>query len=104
MPILQNQSFITAVKKGRVLSEEQKQDLLSVPMLPESYQQAVTTQLTTFDEHSKERESYLRNTLEASFTEFKARLASEGVTEQTKHELLEKARKQIDSFFPNTQD
>lgn len=99
----QNTSYIPAVKKSRVLSQEQKQDLLDMASsLPDSYQEKIAPLLETFNNHSEEREVYLRDKLEKTYTEFMKQLDSEGIEESKKNELLAKARKQINAFFPKS--
>jgi len=93
-------NFINVVKSSRVLTSEQKELLLADPQLPETFQRNVAATLAEFDEHSKAREALLREKLEQSYTEFIRQLDSAGIGEEKKKELLKKARKQIEEFFP----
>lgn len=93
--------FINIVKQSRVLSTEQKSLLLDGPALSEGYQKQMLTFLQEFDKNSKAREAYLRDKIETLYTEFVSQLDDEGIVESTKKELLEKAKKQMASFFPD---
>lgn len=93
--------FHTVVKHSRVLTTEQKEDLLADPQLPAAYQKKVASYLATFDKHSKAREAYLRDKLEVLYTEFIATLDREEIGEEEKKEVMAKAKKQMDAFFPN---
>lgn len=95
-----NISFDAVVKGSRVLTSEQKEELLAGAALPAAYQKKLVSYLSTFDKHSKAREAYLRDKLEKLYTEFMSQLDSEELDEETKKELLEKAKKQMDAFFP----
>lgn len=95
-----NTSFKNIVQQSRVLSGEQKALLLDGPKLPEEYQTHISTMLQEFDKNSKAREAYLRDKMEELYTEFVSQLDDEGIEENTKKELLEKAKKQMASFFP----
>jgi|GEM_PF-6325575 len=97
---VQKNTFINAVTQSRVLTREQKEGLLADPQLPEVYQVVVMNLLSEFDKNSKERESYLRDKMEELYTEFIAQLDAEKVGEDTKKALLEKTKKQLESFFP----
>lgn len=94
-------SFIRVVKNSRVLSQDQKQEILDQPeLLPETYRKHVMKQLSLFDRHSRYRETMLRKKLEASFTSFEQQLTKEGIDETEKVRLTARARKQIKQFFP----
>lgn len=93
-------TFKNAVKNSRVLSLEQKEGLLADPQLPVAYQENIAKLLSKFDKNSKAREAYLRDKMEELYTEFIVQLDAEGVREEKKKELVEKAKKQMESFFP----
>lgn len=94
-------TFATVVKQSRVLSSEQKALFLEDwEALPETYRAKVMKFLLMFDEHSKARERYLREKLNATYQDFEQRLVREGVEANERNMLLEKARKQINAFFP----
>jgi hypothetical protein len=98
-----SQSFITTVKNSRVLNHEQKQALLEDPeAFPQEYRDSLEQTLTTFDENSKAREELLREKLQENLMQFEKRLNEEGIGEEEKEQLLTKAKKQIDAFFPKT--
>jgi len=95
------QSFITAVTESRVLSDDQKKELTDSPeMLPEQYRDQVVTLLKTFDEHSRIREELLRSKLTASFSAFEKEIESSDMDESEKARVLQKAREQVQEFFP----
>lgn len=98
---VQKNTFINAVTQSRVLTREQKEGLLADPQLPEAYQVVVMNLLTEFDKNSKERELFLRDKMKELYTEFIAQLDAEGIEEDKKKELLEKAKKQMESFSPS---
>lgn len=93
-------SFIDVVTQSRVLSTEQKALLLEGPTLPDEFQKNSIVFLQEFDKNSKARELFLRDKMEELYTKFIAQLDVEGVGEDTKKELMEKAKKQMKSFFP----
>jgi hypothetical protein len=100
---MSNQSFISAVQNSRVLNHEQKEALLEDPdAFPEEYRMGLEQTLLTFDENSKAREVLLREKLEENYQAFAQRLDLEGIEEKEKLELLAKAKKQMDAFFPKT--
>lgn len=96
------QHIISTIRESRVLTSEQKELLLVDPQLPVAYRKKIASLLQNFDKHSKAREAYLRDKLEQLYTEFILQLETENVGEEKKKELLEKARKQIGTFFPKT--
>ncbi len=97
-----NQQFIDAVQKSRVLSTEQKDELLADPeAFPESYREKVIGLLQTFDAHSMARERELRLKLEESYRTLEKQLIEQGIAEEKRTELLKQARKQINEFFPD---
>lgn len=99
---ISNQQFIDAVQKSRVLTAEQKQELLADPAsLPEAYREKVMRLLTTFDAHSMVRERELRVQLEETYRAFEKQLIEQGIDEVKRTELLKIARKQINAFFPD---
>lgn len=96
------QSFIDAVTKSRVLSAEQKKELLDRPdELPDIYREHIVSQLAAFDEHSEYREHALRQKLSLSLSSFAAQLEAEHIDKTKKQELIQKAKAQIDQFFPD---
>lgn len=95
-------TFSTLVHDSRMLSNEQKELFLSDPQLPEEYQQKIIELLQIFDDHSKAREASLRYKLEESYTQFINQLNDAGIGEEKKKVLTEKARKQIEGFFPKS--
>lgn len=96
----QRSSFIDVVQNSRALSNEQKELFLGDPSMSEEYKKKITELLQIFDEKSKDREAYLRDKLEESYTQFISSLDEGGIGEEKKKELAEKARKQIEGFFP----
>jgi hypothetical protein len=95
------QLFITTVQNSRILSLEQKEALLDNPdALPADYRNTILSTLLTFDQNSKEREALLREQLKEGYIAFERKLIDEGVEETKKQELLAKAKKQMDAFFP----
>lgn len=95
------QTFITAVRESRVLSDDQKKELTDEPeMLPEQYRNQVIAMLKTFDEHSRFREDELHNKLAESFAAFEKELAASDMDEHEKTQLIHKAKEQIKEFFP----
>lgn len=95
------QTFITAVKKSRVLSDDQRKELLDQPeSLPEGYRDRVASLLEAFDEHSKIREETLHAELTKALSAFEEEVAASDLTEDEKREVLDKARKQSAEFFP----
>ena len=97
-------NFLGLVKKSRALSKEQKELLLADPPLPEAYQKKMDSLLESFDKNSKAREAYLRDKLEILYTQFITSLNEAGIAPEKKKELAEKARKQIEGFFPKHND
>jgi len=94
------QNFINVVTQSRVLSREQKMELLTDSQLSTGYKEKLMGLLLEFDKNSKAREAYLRDKMEELYTKFIAQLDAEKIGEETKKELLGKAKKQMESFFP----
>ena len=95
------QSFIVAVNSSRALSQEQKELFLEgVEDFTEEYRAQTIELLTQFDQNSFDREIYLREKLFAQYEQLKKKLTSEGIEESEKQKLLDKAKKQMESFFP----
>lgn len=95
------QTFITAVSKSRVLSDDQKKELLGQPeALPDGYRKRVEDMLGAFDEHSQYREEALRADLAKALHAFEEEVVASDLSEDEKQEVLDKARKQSEEFFP----
>lgn len=95
------QAFIVAVNSSRALSQEQKELFLEgVENFTDEYREKITKYLTQFDQNSFDREKYLREKLFAQYEQLEKKLTSEGIEESEKQKLLEKAKKQMESFFP----
>ena len=94
--------FIVAVNSSRALSQEQKELFLEgVEDFSDEYRAQIIELLTQFDQNSFDREKYLREKLYQQYIQLEKKLANEGVEESEKQKLLEKAKKQMESFFPN---
>lgn len=99
--MVNTQSFIAAVNDSRVLSDDQKKELLDQPeALPDGYRKRVEDMLGVFDEHSKLREEALRADLAKALDAFEEEVAASDLSEDEKQEVLDKARKQSAEFFP----
>lgn len=95
------QAFITAVNKSRVLSDDQKKELLDQPeTLPDDYRKRVEDMLEAFDTHSVYREKVLRTDLAKALRAFEEEVAASDLTEDEKRDVLDKAKKQSAEFFP----
>ena len=70
--------------------------------LPTEFQSKIASILAQVDENSRDREQLLRLKLEELYQKFRSRLEFEKIEEGKKQELLTKARKQIELFFPPT--
>ncbi|MBP9814208.1 hypothetical protein KBC80_03345 [Candidatus Woesebacteria bacterium] len=93
--------FIVAVNSSRALSQEQKELFLEgVEDFSDEYRAQIIELLTQFDQNSFDREKYLREKLYQQYKQLEKKLANEGVEESEKQKLLEKAKKQMESFFP----
>lgn len=93
--------FIVAVNSSRALSQEQKELFLEgVEDFSDEYRAQIIELLTQFDQNSFDREKYLREKLYQQYIQLEKKLANEGVEESEKQKLLEKAKKQMESFFP----
>ncbi len=94
--------FRTIVSQSRVLSSEQKEFLLEDPTtLPEIYRSEVIRLLTAFDERSKVREAYLSKKLTRLYEEFERSVLAGKMDENEKRALIQKAKTQMDQFFPS---
>lgn len=91
--------FIEIVRKSRALSSEQKELLLEDPVLSVTFLKHIVKTLELFDTHSKVREAYLRQKLDASLAAFSRELDVEGIDETTKSQLLMKAKQLNAQFF-----
>ena len=97
-------TFIVAVNSSRVLSQEQKALLLEgAESFNDDYRVKITALLTQFDANSFDREVHLQERLFELYTQFQKKLESEGIEESEKQKLLDKAKKQMESFFPQAQ-
>lgn len=95
------QSFIVAVHSSRALSQEQKELFLEgIDDFTDEYREQITALLTQFDQNSFDREVYLREKLFAQYEQLEKKLTSEGIGETEKQEMLSKAKKQMEAFFP----
>ncbi len=95
------QAFIVAVNSSRVLSREQKELFLEgVEDFTDEYRAQITELLTQFDQNSFDREKYLREKLFTQYEELEKKLIREGIDETEKQRLLDKAKKQMEAFFP----
>ncbi len=95
------QTFIIAVNSSRVLSQEQKDLFLEgIEDFSDEYRAQITDLLMKFDRNSFDREIYLREKLFQQYKQLEKKLMSEGVEESEKLKLLDKAKKQMESFFP----
>lgn len=95
------QAFIVAVNSSRVLTQEQKDLFLEgVEDFTDEYRVKITELLTRFDQNSFDREVYLREKLFEQYEQLEKKLTSEGIEETEKQKLLEKAKKQMEAFFP----
>lgn len=96
------QAFVIAVNSSRVLSQEQKDLFLDgINDFSDEYRAQIIDLLTQFDQNSFDREVYLREKLFQQYKQLEMKLASEGIEESEKQKLLDKAKKQMESFFPN---
>ena len=95
------QKFIVAVNSSRVLSQEQKELFLEgIEDFSDEYREKIIELLTQFDRNSFDREVYLRDQLFQQYKQLEMRLGSEGIEESEKQKILDKAKKQMESFFP----
>ncbi len=96
-----NNAFIVAVNSSRALSQEQKELFLEgVEDFTDEYRVKITELLTQFDQNSFDREVYLREKLFEQYKQFEKQLTNEGIEESKKQEMLSKAKKQMEAFFP----
>lgn len=95
------QAFIVAVNSSRVLSHEQKELFLEgIEDFTDEYRAQITELLRQFDQNSFDREKYLREKLFTQYEELEKKLIREGIEEEEKQRLLDKAKKQMEAFFP----
>ena len=94
-------AFIVAINSSRALSQEQKELFLEgIEDFTDEYREKITELLTQFDQNSFDREKYLREKLFAQYEELEKKLTNEGIEESEKQKLLDKAKKQMEAFFP----
>ena len=94
-------AFIVAVNSSRALSQEQKELFLEgVEDFSDEYRAQIIELLTQFDQNSFDREKHLREKLYQQYKQLEKKLANEGIEESEKQKLLDKAKKQMESFFP----
>ncbi len=92
--------FIKIIEKSRALNAEEKRDLVAVSdKLPKEYKEKVSVILTTFDEHSKARQNYLKKKLEEAYAKLEDELIKDRVEEGKRAALLAKARDQIEKLI-----
>lgn len=94
------QKFTKIVEKSRALNVEEKRDLVAVAdELPKKYKEEVSSLLETFDEHSLDRQQFLKKKLEEAYGKLEQELIQDGVEKGKRVEILSNARSQIEKFF-----
>ena len=91
--------FVDIIRTSRALSQEQKELFLEDPnVLPAEYRVAIAQILFDFQERSFARERYLSDRLDELLESFEENLRNEGVDEEVRNTLTQKAKKQNEAF------
>lgn len=92
--------FVKVVRRNTLLTKAQRVELADPDYFSEAYRSHILNVLRRFDTQAVERDQRVRRSLEESYVRFKQSLVKEGVPKEIQQEYLDKARKQIEEFFP----